>query len=134
MLIKHIHHPQRDAVVILALQRLHSRVVGFQEGFVGVFVEQACTNGHQRVLVTQFSMDAFPDADSGIGANAEVVASVAVGVGNHLWNQLFDGCILRIACRVQHFGQFLDVGRLTDVGKVFGFIPPMDLSVAQTDG
>ena len=47
VLIKQIHYSQCEAVVVLPLQGLHPRIVGFQDGFVGVFVEQACPDGHQ---------------------------------------------------------------------------------------
>ena len=76
MFIKDVHHPQCDAVVVL-----QPDLVGQDKA--GIFVEHSCADGAQRILVTQFCMDAFPNAETEVGTDVEIMWTVGVGVGDH---------------------------------------------------
>ena len=76
MLIKDVHYPQRDTVVVL-----QPDLVGQDEA--GIFVEHPCADGAKRILVTQFGVDAFPNAETKVGADVEIMRTVGVGVGDY---------------------------------------------------
>ena len=78
-------------------------------------------------------MYAFPDAYPDVGADVEVVGTVAVGIGDGLRDKFFDGHVLRIASGYEELRQLLEVGGLGEVGESLSVLTPMDLSVAQAD-
>lgn len=69
VLVEDIHHPERDAVVVL-----QPDLVGQDE--VGVFIKHSRADGSKRILVAQFGMDAFPDAETEVGADVEIMRAV----------------------------------------------------------
>ena len=86
----------------------------------GILVEHPVADGAERILVTQFSMDAFPDTETEVGANAEIVWTVGVGIGDflrdlgYIWKGLDHNLI-----------QLIDVGDFANVREIFCILAPM---------
>ena len=140
VLADNVSQPQRNLVVVL-----HSDLA--RDGAAFVLIEQSRADRQDGILVTQLGVKPFPDADAEIGAKAEVVLPIRVGVldeqhaGAIVKRRIIEvfqaADIAQVLARIAFFPAQLaiaDVGVGLNARLLFGEADQSAVCEAETDG